>query len=194
MCRIATTAGLAWVGVCLAWAGCTRDAPPEIPPYVPPVVAKPVEALKPAPAVESAPPPVVEQRPVIVAAAEAPKPPPVAAPVEVAKPAPSPEPAAPPAPTIIGAWRLVEMIQNGRPEPMPPGMSMVMTFEEGGTVTLAVSGGPMPEAQNMSGTYTLTGDQITITIQNDSKSGTLKFEGNTRAILDMQEVKMTLER
>lgn len=173
-------------------AGCARSWPPEIPPprgLPAPVVEAPKVEL----AVAEAPKPVVEEvRP-------APPPEPVrapetkpAAPVEAPKPPPAPE--APKAPTIVGSWRVAEMSRQGQTMPMPDGVVMSFTFQDGGTLSMSMSGGPMPADQNRNGTWSVTGDQITISMENDAKTGTLTFEGNDRAIIDVVEVKMTLQR
>ena len=182
-----------FVGVAMslvAWmmAGCARSLPPEIPDFKPPA------ARKPAPAVP--PPTAKEAKPV----AEAP-PAPVQAPVPQA---PQTQPAAPPqikpvaapaakAPTIVGTWQVVEMSQNGQAQPLPPGASVTLTFAEGGTVSMTMGGGP-EGGQSRQGTYSVSGNSITIAMENESKTGTLTFEGNDRAIIEVEEMRMTLTR
>ena len=58
---------------------------------------------------------------------------------------------------------------------------------------MTMSAGPQG-TQSRQGTYTLSGDSITISIENETKSGTLTFEGNDRATISMDEMKMTLSR
>lgn len=189
---LSTGAHVCWLIACVLAGGCVRSGPPEIPPP------------------RSLPAPVVEERKVEVAVADAPKPVaeevrPVpapeparapetkpAGPVEAPKPPPAPE--APKAPTIVGAWRVTEMSRQGQTMPMPDGVVMTLTFQEGGTLSMSMSGGPMPADQSRNGTWSVTGDQITISMENDAKTGTLTFEGNDRAVIDVTEVKMTLQR
>ena len=76
---------------------------------------------------------------------------------------------------------------------MPPGMTMSMTFAESGTVSMTMSGGP-GEQPARQGTWSVSDKQVTISIDHDTKTGTLTFEGNDRAILDFAEAKMTLTR
>jgi len=130
-------------------------------------------------------------RPIVVQAPTAPPPP-----APESRPAPSvPAPAPAAAPSIIGTWQIAEMSHNGQSVPMPPGMTMNLTFAEGGALTMNMTGAPEGAGGgNQQGSYTLNGNQITITMQNDTKSGTLTFESNNRAILDMQEMRMVLTR
>jgi len=172
--------------------GCAREKPPEIPD---PALPRPAKVVKEEPkveVVEASETPVEAPPPPPAPKAEAPKP----APVVAAKPeeAPKPVEAAPAAkaPTIVGTWRAVEMSQRG--QVMPAQMNIQFTFGEDGTVSMSMSMEGMPEPHSESGTYTLNGEQITISIRNDSKSGTLKFEGDSRATMEVAEVKVVLER
>jgi hypothetical protein len=172
--------------------GCYRSSPPEIPEFKPP--PKPVEkAMAPTDVVEAAPqpvadepPPEAEPEPVQVAAVAPP----------AAEPLPEPEPVMETAqgPTIIGTWRCVEMLYNGQSMPLPEGMEMTMAFSEDGTLTMSTSGGPLPEPQTRQGTYSLDGDQITISMDNEAKTGTCTFDGNDRVTLDIAESQMVLTR
>lgn len=184
-----------WIVIAVAWAaGCGREAPPDVQDYVPLRTAKapatqpaePEEVLETpteaAPAMEAPPPPVV------VSAA-----PPVATEVEKAPVAAAPAEAK--APSIVGAWRVVEMSHRGQAQPLPPGMSMMLTFGEDGTFSMSMSGGPEgPGGEMPKGTYTVSGDQITISMRGETKTGKFSLEGNSRAIIDIDEAKMTLER
>jgi hypothetical protein len=94
----------------------------------------------------------------------------------------------------VGTWQIVEMSHRGQPSPMPPGMTMTLTFAEGGSLSMTMSGGPAPAGQSRQGSWSLSGNQITVTMENDTKTGSLTFEGPDRAILDLEEAKMTLSR
>jgi len=146
----------------------------------------------------TAPEPVADA-PKAVVVEQAPPPPPepkVAAtkPAAVVEAPPEPKKEAPKEPTLIGTWRVSEMVQRGTTMPMPEGMEMTLTFADGGTVTMSMSGGPMPEAQNRQGTYSYSDGQITIALDRETKTGKCTFEGNDRVIIEVDEVKMTLTR
>lgn len=182
------TGWIVLVGALVA-GGCWRESPPEIPDYIPRVAKPAVETPK----VE------VAEAPAQPVAAPEPKPeaPPPPKPVVAAKPieAPPPPPPAPAAarePTIVGTWKAVEMSQGGNA--MPANVSIQFTFEQDGTLSMSMSMEGMPESQTEKGTYTLNGDQITISIENDAKTGTLRFEGESRVTLEVAEVKIVLER
>jgi hypothetical protein len=174
-------------------AGCGREAPPEIHEYVPIRVAKAApqtqeaepEEMVEAAAVEAPAAPAPVRQEVMVAAAPA-------AATEVAK-APA-APAVAQAPTVLGTWRVVEMSQHGEAMPMPAGMSMQLTFEEGGTLTTVMSMPGMPEPQRQQGTYSVSGDQITLIIGGDAKTGGLRFEGDSRMIVDAGDTRIVLTR
>lgn len=184
-----------WIVVGVIWAaGCGREAPPKIQEYVPLRTAK-------APATQPVEPEEVAETPVEgVPAVEAAAPPPamaVAPPVatEVEKAPVAAAPAGDKAPTIVGTWRVAEMSRGGRSEPMPPGMTMMFTFGEDGTFSISMAGMPEGAGGDMpKGSYTLNGDQISISAQGESKTGKLSFEGNDRATIDIDEGKMTLVR
>jgi hypothetical protein len=181
--------------VALAWAaGCGREAPPDVREYVPTLLAKapatqpaePEEAEeKPA---EAAPP--MEAPPVQVVATVAP---PVATEVERAPVAAAPSDAK--APSIVGTWRVVEMSHRGQTQPMPPGMSMTLTFGEDGTFGMSMAGAPGGPGEEMpKGTYTVSGEQITISMRGETKTGKFSLDGSSKATIDIDEAKMTLER
>lgn len=165
-------------------AGCWRASPPEIEEFRIPV--------KPA-AVETTTSQPVEQTPV----AEAPKPEPrpeekpepskapvavAAAPAEAAPPAPE----APKGPSIVGSWRVTNMSHNGSSQPMPPGFEMKWTFGEDGTLRMEMSMGERSESK--SGTYTVSGDQITLSgIEGSDKTGTVRFSGSDEMSIEVSE-------
>ena len=118
--------------------GCLRGGPPEMPTFRVPLKPR-IKNLRepelasgapqaPQPAPRPAPQPPKSVQVASAAAPEAPKP-------AAAAPAPA-------APTIVGTWRVVEMAREGQTMPMPPGMNMMVTFTDSGTVSMAVSGGP----------------------------------------------------
>jgi hypothetical protein len=71
---------------------------------------------------------------------------------------------------------------------------MTFIFAEDGTLTQSASGGPMPEAQTNSGTYTLNDNSLTLEMQGQSQSGTVTFEGTNGMIFEMDQGRMTLTR
>lgn len=180
---------LAGVALVCGMASCARESPPEIRQFVPPVVrmiadeeptSRPVVAAAPTPA-PKAPEPTSQPT-------SAP------APVEIVEaPVEEPEPVAPAAPSIVGSWRIVEVSRQGQTEPMPPGMDMIWTFDENGSLSTSMTGGP-GGGQQTDGSYTLSGDAITISMQSQTLSGTLAFNGNDQMTLDLSEVFFTLAR
>jgi len=169
--------------------------PPEVPDFKPP--AKKVVK-------EETPPQVVaDTRP---AAPVEPPPAPAPAKPEPPKPAPPPpRPEAPPppvekkaAPTLVGTWKISEMSVNGQSPPESAQMQMTITFEEGGSVTMAVSSPQMPQAHTQTGTWSLTDGQITMSMDRESRTGRCTFEGDSRAILEFEEggqkIRMVLTR
>jgi hypothetical protein len=86
------------------------------------------------------------------------------------------------------------MSHGGQPMPMPGGMTMKFQFAEGGVLTMSMSGGPQGAGADRQGTYSVDGGKITMSMQNETKSGTIAFEGPDRVILDFTEAKMTLTR
>lgn len=175
------------------FTGCGREVPPEIPDFrIPPKIAL----------VDSTVPEVVTDpsAPMGPVPTPLPKRAPTKASVAVTKakvaeaPSPTPIPEAPAAPSIVGTWQVTEMSRRGQSQPLPSGMQMTFTFAQDGSLTMSVSGGQMPQAHTQQGTYSLTGNQITITMQNHSKSGTCTFDGNDRVTLEMDESKMTMAR
>ena len=77
---------------------------------------------------------------------------------------------------------------------MPEGMSMQLTFGQDGTcaMTMTMPGGQQGPGQ--SGTYSINGEQITISIGGDAKTGTFHFDGDKKVTLEMEEVHLVLER
>jgi len=173
-------------------SGCYRSSPPEVPEFHPP--PKQVAEYAPTPeigedtsvAMDGKPPPEREPE----EAAETTVAPATAAPSSTPQPKESPAQG----PTIIGTWRMIEMTRNGQLHPMPDGMEFLFTFAEDGTVSTSRSGGGMPESQTMQGTYTFTGDQITLSMEGETKTGTCTFDGNDRLTLDTDEGRITLTR
>ncbi len=178
----------AGVALVCGMASCARESPPEIRQFVPPAVRMIAEDEP-------------TSRPVVAAAApepEAPKPtsqPTTApAPVEIVEaPAEEPEPVAPAAPSIVGSWRVVEMSRQGQAQPLPPGMDMVWTFDESGSYSMSMTGGP-GGGQQVDGSYTLSGDSITIMMPNQTESGTVAFNGNDQMTFDLSEAVITFAR
>ncbi len=175
-------------------AGCTRALPPDIPEFKPPrtsvselpeiVVVS--EGGEPAPQVAEAPKPE--------APPEAPKPKPVAAaPQEAPPPAAEEQKPEPTAPTIIGTWRVTEMSRNGQVMPEMTQMQMTLTFAEDGTVTMSMTHPQRPEPMSRSGTYSISGDQLTITMEGDSKTGPYTLDGNQLTI-EIEEAKLIMTR
>jgi len=183
----------AWCMFICLLMGCIRSSPPEIPDFKPP--PKPVvkEETKPVLAVEAPEPEVVEKP------APEPEPEPIAPVVaepepEPPEPEPKPVEPEPAAPTLVGTWRVTEMSHNGQTMPGFDQMEMTFTFTEEGTVTMSISGGQMPEAMTRDGTYTLSDGQITINIDNQSKTGTCTFDGPNRVTIEIDEGRMVMTR
>jgi hypothetical protein len=86
------------------------------------------------------------------------------------------------------------MTHNGQVAPGFDMMEMTFTFSEDGTLSMSVSGGQMPEAMTREGTYTVSDSSITITMEGDSKTGTLTFEGSDQAVIEIDQARMVLSR
>ncbi|MCK4342891.1 MAG: lipocalin family protein [Phycisphaerae bacterium] len=192
MQRISRWTALVGMILSIIISGCYRSSPPEIAEFKPPpkkaelkttpeVVTVSAEVIMDEENFELEPElePEPEPGPVAVAAV------PQAAPQVVEKAAA--------ASTIVGTWKVTEMTQRG--ESMPPELQMELTFGQDGTMTLSMFMEGMPEAMSMSGTYTLSGNQITITMEMDpeSKTGTYSLAGNTLTI-EMEGERMVLTR
>lgn len=170
--------------------GCMRSDPPEVTEFKPPKkveeerkvvqVADTGEALpdekKPEPQPEAKPEAKPERKP-------EPKP-------EEKKEDPKQDPQGP---SIIGTWKMVSMERDGQSMDMPPEMNITMTFQEGGTMTMRQEHSQMPEANEMEGTYTIDGDQLSITVMGDTKSGAFEFDGANTLYLNI-EGRVKLER
>ena len=175
--------------------GCGRSGPPEIPAFKPPV--KPVaeetvtkvvaDTGQPEPEPESPPEPENKPEKKVEKKTEAPPPEPEA------KPEPKPE--EPEAPTIIGTWRITEISHNGESQPTPDGFEMTFTFAEDGTLSTSMSHPDIPEARSTTGSYTAGSDgTITLDMEGESKSGTYSLEGDNKLILEVDKVRMVMER
>ncbi|NLX21561.1 MAG: lipocalin family protein [Phycisphaerae bacterium] len=185
---------LCLVALLVQVAGCTRALPPDIPEFKPPrssvtelpeiVVAS--EGGEPAPVVAEAPKPA--------APPEAPKPKAVAtAPAEAPPPAVEEEKAEPTAATIVGTWRVTEMSHGGQPMPQMSEMQMTFTFAEDGTLAMKITHPQMPEPQSKSGTYSVSGNQLTITMEGESKTGPYTLDGNSLTI-EIEQAKLVMTR
>lgn len=185
------------LGLIAALGACTREGPPEIPEWkltggpaaaaskIEEVeeVAAPVEAAAAAPA----PPEMIAAAPVVAAA---PPPQPVETP-----PAPK-APGTPQKPSLIGTWRVAQASEGDKP--MPPGMDMRFSFAADGTMTMSMTmnrpDAPEAMTHTKTGTYSLADDTITLSFDRETKSGTLTFEGPDRARIEVERVKLVLER
>ncbi len=112
----------------------------------------------------------------------------------VAEPLPEPKKEVRKEPTLLGSWRISEMAQKGQVMPMPEGMQMTLTFAEGGTVSMSMSGGPTPEGHVRQGTFSYADGQVTISLDRETKTGKCTFEGSDRVTLEFDEVRMVLTR
>lgn len=181
----------------VAVVGCARSMPPEVSePRTPAKIAvrERVEPALAADTVEAAPaaaPAPPEAKPEPPKPAEAPKPAPVVPKAEAPPPPPIEEARAP---TIVGSWRVSEMTRNGEPMPGLDQMDMTFTFGEDNTVTMTMSSPQMPEPQTRSGTYSYADGQITISLDNDTKTGPCTFEGNNKVTLEIEGMKLVLTR
>jgi hypothetical protein len=163
-------------------AGCGREAPPEVPEYkIPPAIVFEESAVPEPPSLsgtpEAPPKPAPPPMPVKVQA-------PVQSVQKVDAPVAKPESSRP---SLIGSWRVTEMVVGGQAMPMAAGMQITMTFAEGGSMTTNVSAPQMPQGKTDQGSYTLSNDQITMTSNNHSRTGTLRFEDPNRITLEMTE-------
>jgi len=174
-------------------SGCYRPSPPELPTFKPPAARAAEEEEEPE-AAEAAVPaasPAGVIEPEVAEPQLAPPPP-----VEVALPAPAvveavAAPAA--APTIVGSWRIIEASSGGQPQEGMENMEMIFTFTADGVVRMSVSGPEMPQPMTMEGTYTTTGDQITMTLAGQTQTGTYELSGN-QLKLHVPDGEATLER
>jgi len=159
-------------GILLTFTACYREMPPDMPEFRAPVVTKDEVATAAEVKRDTGPGPVMVEAPVVEAAPEVAAPPPVvAAPTGMEAPPPAPPEAAPAAPSIVGTWRMVQMIdQTGQPQPMPPGASMTLTFSADGQITVQQQFGDMNNSET--GSYTVSVDQITLTVDGEPKTGT----------------------
>jgi outer membrane biosynthesis protein TonB len=171
--------------------GCYRSSPPELPEFRPPpkkIVKEtaPPEAVEDAPEPEYEEPPEPEPEPEPLAATPAPQP-------AAAAPQPKTQEEAPAAPTIIGTWRMTDMLINGQ-SMMPPGegLEMTFTFAEGGVLTASRSG-PLPEPHTAQGSYTIDGNQITMTMEGDTQTGTFTLDAHVLT-LNFDQMQMVLTR
>jgi uncharacterized protein (TIGR03066 family) len=167
--------------------------PPDIP-----------EFAKPAPKVEEKVEPELAADEPETAPAEPepePEPEPEAKKVEEKKPEPKkPEPKPEPveeveaAPTLVGTWRVVEMSHGGQTSPEMSQMEMTFTFTADGNFTMSMSMPQMDRTHTQEGTYSLEGDQLTITADGRDQTGTCTFEGNDRVVLEISGGRMVLSR
>ncbi len=170
-------------------SGCPRSSPPEVRKFRPPgrigiVDSMPAEVVADvSPSRPPEPPPVPELVEAPPARTTAP-----AAVMVAAKPV-APPPEAPRVATIVGTWRAIEMSHNGQTMPMPAEMQMTWTFTADGAFKM--SAGQMSES--MEGTYTTSGDQITITMRGESKTGAYQLDGD-RLTINIDQGKITLQR
>jgi len=171
--------------------GCWRPSPPEMRKFRKPAKAVVQEVAPPA-AADTGPLEAVEPKP------EPPPPEPVRPAPPVQRPPPEPNPApqaeATPSASIVGSWRVTEMSHNGQTIDMPGGMQMIYTFTDSGTVSMSVSGENLPQGHSQEGAYTLSDNQITISLRGQSKTGTYKLEGTDRLILEMDGARIVLTR
>lgn len=178
--RIGGLAGLA-ITAALILGACWRADPPEVPEFRVPAARS--AAVRMPEQVDPGPVPVAAE----MAPVEAPPPPPPPPPPKVNADAAAPPPAVPAAGpasnTIVGTWRVTEMMEGGEQE-MPPGASMILTFNADGSMSLSMGMEGMPEPMTMAGSYTVNGNQLTMTIAEhpETKTGTFSVDGNTLTI------------
>ena len=189
---------LAWRAALIGWLlslallGCYRSPPPEVPEFrAPPekgvkeTAAPEVAETASEGAIEEPLPPEPEMEPEPVEAVPA-GPPPVEPP-----PQPETRKEALQGPTIIGTWRVTNMLVGGQSQTPPGNMEVTFTFAEDGTLTTSMSGDSIPEPQSTHGTFTLDGNQITISMENEVKTGTYTLDRDTLT-LTFDEVQMVL--
>ncbi len=158
------------LGVVPWLAGCGRDLPPETPEFRTPVI-KQIEI--PEPEIPDEKPAVAVADPMPTPTGAPPPPPPSPTPTAAAKPMEAPETPRPAAgaPSIIGTWRVTDMQRDGQSMLPPGGMEMMLTFAEGGTLTMTMTNPHMPESMSRTGTYSIDGDQITLEVEGEPKTG-----------------------
>lgn len=171
-------------------AGCWRDLPPEIQEFRPPVARPVADAPATQPATQPSAPVVEAPKPQEVPEA---KPEPVkATATAVAAPPSAPVKEAAKAPTIVGSWRMTKATRGGQAQEMPAGLEMTFTFNEDGT--LAMSQSIQGQSHDMSGSYTLSGGQISMTMMGRTVAGSVTFNGDNEMTLDIDNTQMTLTR
>lgn len=180
---------LAVVALDMGWHG--RSSPPVLPVFrAAPAASEPADE-----------PQIIADEPVSRAPEKPPAPPPVEAPppkVEAAPPPPppakAPEAPKPAAPTIVGTWRMTEMTMNGQSAPGSDQVSMTFTFKTDGTIAAVHDVASAGMHREQEGTYEVSGDQITIRLDQRPQTMTFSFEGNDRLILSFQQMRMVLTR
>lgn len=181
---------LAAVGTLTLWlAGCWRDAPPEIQEFRAPATHVEEETPESQPTTQPAPAVVEEPKPEEPAEE---KPKTVKAPTTVEAAPEPPQEAPKKEPTIIGSWRLTQAAHNGQVMPLPAGMEMTMTFNDDGT--LAMSQSFQGQSHDRTGTYTLNGNQITISMMGQTKTGNYSLNGDNELTMDMDNGQATFTR
>jgi hypothetical protein len=173
----------------LTGLGCVRSSPPEIPPYRPPAarVIKETPFLEIGEITEAV---AYTPKPELKPAAK-PKPEPEA-PKPTVKEETKPQPAAN-TPTLVGTWTAQEMTtQNG--VDLSSQMSITFTFGDDGQFSMTMSREGMPQPATQTGTYELSGDQITISVQGQTRTGTCTFDGPNRVTLALNDVRLVLAR
>jgi uncharacterized protein (TIGR03066 family) len=172
-------------------AGCWRDSPPEVQEFRPPVARVVADAPATQPATQ--PSAAVAEVPKPQEAPEV-KPESAKAPATAVAASPSPEPVkeSAKAPTIVGTWQMTKATRSGQQQEMPAGLEMRFTFNEDGT--LAMSQSFQGQSHDMSGSYTLSGNQITMTMMDRTVTGSVVFNGDNEITLDIDNSQMTLAR
>jgi len=71
---------------------------------------------------------------------------------------------------------------------------MTWSFAEDGRLSMTTSLPQMPEPRTQEGTYTVSNGEITISVRDRPKTGTYRFEGNDKLIIEIDKMQMTLSR
>ncbi|MHC4674785.1 MAG: lipocalin-like domain-containing protein [Planctomycetota bacterium] len=181
---------LGWIPV-LVIAGCYRSSPPQIKHFKPPIPKVVKKVSQPDVVVDAPKPETAKPTPT-----PEPTPEPEKTPSATPTPSPTPQPKKEetPAPSIIGTWRVTEMTHNGQTPPQFDSMEMNLTFTEDGNMSMTMSGDQLPQAMTREGTYTVSDNTITMTMDGRDQTGTLTFEGSDQAVIEIDQARMVLTR
>jgi uncharacterized protein (TIGR03066 family) len=82
---------------------------------------------------------------------------------------------------LQGKWKAVGAEVNGQRQPMPPGLVVEMDFQPGGTFVGTITAQGKPVSQT--GTWKVTGDQVTVTVGGSTDLLTWKVTGKALTLV-----------